>query len=265
MKTKKTINSVRKSFILIMICLVTMGFHSMAQANDEWNFGLGTGFFGLNLDGTVGMDLTTIDTAVEIDIDMSSSDVGDIMETAYGLGGYATNGTWLIDYSVHYLKLEGDESFSTGNVSRIDLQYENSGFEIMVGYPVLKNSNIVVSLHGGVRYTSHESEISVIRLGTTYTKNIDEDWVDALIGLSANIPVAEKWMWNNRITAGFGGSEGTYSAFSGLSWQFHKNWSTSLYGKYTAVEFENSTKGDADWYLYDVDEYGAGINILFHW
>ena len=247
-----------------MICFITMGSHSIAQANESgWEFGLGTGFFGLNLDGTVGMG-TTLLSALELDIDVSASDTKEVMESAFGFGGYATNGTWLIDYSFLYLQLEGDGSGS--NVKYAKLEFEVSGFEAMVGYPVLKTSNITLNLHGGVRYTKHKITNSFQTLGgTAFSKEIDEDWVDALIGLSANIHFAEKWVWNNRITAGFGGSEGTYSAFTGLSWQFHKNWSTSLYGKYTAVDFENSTKGAADWYLYDVDEYGLGINILFHW
>ena len=71
-------------------------------------------------------------------------------------------------------------------------------------------------------------------------------------------------MWNNRITAGFGGSEGTYMGQTGITWIFYKGWSSTLYGNYTAVEFENGDEGDSDWYLYDIDEFGIGLGFLYN-
>ncbi len=248
-----------------MLCLIAMVSQSLAKTGgSQWKFGLGTGFFGLNLDGTLGMDLTRINTPVEFDVDMNASDVRDIIDTALGFGGYATNGIWLIDYSVQYLKLEDGESFSGGALSRVELEFESSGLEIMVGYPVWKRSDILVRVHGGVRYTNHEITGSLVYNGATYTKDLDNDWVDGVIGISAQIPLGRTVSWDNRLNAGYGGSDGTYQAYSGLTWRFHKNWSTNFFGKYTAVEFENGTKGNADWYLYDVDEFGLGLGILFH-
>lgn len=256
--------SLIKLFLLIVFCLSTMGLLSTTQANEsEWKFGLGTGFFGLNLDGTVGLDVPAFGGAQELDLDLSASDAMDLMETAFGFGGYATNGSWLIDYSLIYLKLEDQVTNPNSVITNADFKFEVSGFDLMVGYPVFKKSSMVISLHGGVRYTRHEM-LTQLTSGVTVSKEIDEEWVDAVFGVSANIPLAEKWIWNNRITAGFGGSEGTYSAQTGVNWQFHKNWSTNLYGKYIAVEFENSTKGATDWYSYDVDEYGLGIGIMYH-
>ena len=78
------------------------------------------------------------------------------------------------------------------------------------------------------------------------------------------VPLAEKWVWNNRVDAGFGGSEGTYSANTGVTWRFYKGWASTLYSKYTAIEFENGNRGDADWYLYDVDEFGVGLAVLYN-
>ena len=97
------------------------------------------------------------------------------------------------------------------------------------------------------------------------TKSISESWIDALIGLSADVPFAEKWIWNIKGDVGFGESEGTYLASTGLTWRFYGGWSATLFGKYVAVEFENDSKGDSDWYLYDVDESTLGLTILYNW
>ena len=48
-------------------------------------------------------------------------------------------------------------------------------------------------------------------------------------------------------------------------WRFLKHWSARLYGDYKAIEYENGREGDTNWYLYDVDEYGVGLSVLFNW
>jgi len=102
-------------------------------------------------------------------------------------------------------------------------------------------------------------------LGVNRSKSIDESWTDILIGLSADVPFAEKWNWNIKADAGFGGSEGTYLASTGLTWRFYGGWSGTLFGKFVAVEYENASKGDPDWYLYDVDESTLGLTITYNW
>jgi len=44
-----------------------------------------------------------------------------------------------------------------------------------------------------------------------------------------------------------------------------EHWSGTLFGKLAAVEYENAARGDADWYLYDVDETTLGLTVMFNW
>lgn len=265
MKFDKMIHSPGKMVLLIMICLMAMSSHSFAQAGDsEWKFGFGTGLFRLHIEGEAGFT-TAIAGAQKFDVDLDPDDVSDLMETAFGIGGYATNGKLLIDYSISYLKLEDKTSSQDGVVTQAKLEYEASGAEVMIGYPVYKSSRGIIRLHGGLRYTKHDISSDMIIFGTPSGKDLTHEWVDGLIGVSAVMPLGETITWNNRLNAGFGGSDGTYQAYSGLTWKFHKHWSATLFGKYTAVDFEDGNPGDKDWYLYDVDEYGLGLNILFHW
>jgi hypothetical protein len=85
---EKSIYSIIKLFLIMMICLITIGSHSMVNANESsWDFGIGTGFFALNIDGTVGLDVPPAGGGQELDVDLNASDVMDLMETAFGLGG----------------------------------------------------------------------------------------------------------------------------------------------------------------------------------
>ena len=55
------------------------------------------------------------------------------------------------------------------------------------------------------------------------------------------------------------------SIIKGAEWLYKKSWSTNLTAKYQAIEFENGSEGDSDWYLYDADESGVSIGFLYHW
>jgi hypothetical protein len=137
---------------------------------------------------------------------------------------------------------------------------------VTVGYPVY-NEGVRLLIDAGVRYTEHDYNSNLIFTGSTSgttTKNISEDWTDFLIGATLNVPIVTDWSWNTRANAGFGGSEGTYLGQTGVSWRFLENWSSSLYAKYAAVEYEGGTRGNDNWYLYDADEFGLGLNVLYN-
>jgi hypothetical protein len=256
-----------KFFFFVVAGLLSISLSGVAHA--DWSFGIGTGIFRLNIDGDMGFDIAIADVGpVEFDVDLDPDDVSDVMETAFGFGGYATDGKWMIQYSFGTLELEDDPSRTIAGVGTVssELGFDSTGGEITVGYPIYEDTSLIVRLHAGARYTEHELDLDVTVDGdSVLSRDIDEDWTDALFGISAGVPFAEKWTWNNKFNAGFGGSEGTYFAQTGITWRFLEHWSASLYGKYTAVEYENGSKGDPDWYLYDVDEFGLGIGILLNW
>ena len=253
--------------VTLMNLLMVISFTSVSYA--EWSYGIGTGFFGLNIDGTVGVT-TTLAGAVEAEVDLDAGDTMDLMESAFGLGGYATDGTWKIKYAIGKLELEGSKSTSLPAIASTvsaTVNFEATVAEVIVGYAVIRTPSLIVSLDGGVRYIGHDvSSQLVITGGVTesVTRNVDESWTDGLIGGTVTVPFTKELIWDTSVNAGYGGSEGTYFAQSGLTWIFHEHWSGTVYGRYTAVEYENGSKGDTDWYLYDADEFGAGLSILYH-
>lgn len=266
MKRSKSIKQKVKLWSVTILSLVmVMSFSSLSYA--EWNYGIGTGMFALNLDGTIGMN-TVLAGPVELDIDLDADELSDYVETAFGFGGYATDGTWMIKLSFGYMDLEGDSQETvSGSTVDADIGFKSTGAELMASYPVYKHPSVILTLDGGIRYTKHEFE-SDLNITGAVTGNIkrelDNDWTDALVGATLIVPITEAWKWNLSGNAGFGGSDGTYIASTGLTWMFYKGWSGTLYYKHTAVDFESGSKGDTDWYMYDVDEFGPGIQILYN-
>ena len=263
----------KNNFARLRLCaLVIMAMGLMLSVNSayaEWHFGIGTGMARNSASGDQGFH-TDIAGPVKYDLDLTPKDFDDLMQTAFGFGGYATNGGWVIQYSFSQVGLGGDGKLTTpgGTPVKVDVDFDITEAELTATRYVYKMKYAVLGVLGGVRYTKQKLSTD-IDIGNPFNTEIDEDisnsWTDALIGASVTVPFSKKWAWNTMVNAGFGGSEGTYHVGTALTWRFFKHWSATANYQYTAVDFENDSKGDSDWYLYDVDESSYGITVMFNW
>jgi hypothetical protein len=252
---------VAAAFVFGMICLT-----SNAQA--KWNFGIGTGPQFLAVKGDFGMD--TAVGPIKLNMDLDFNDMEDLVDTAFGFGGYVTDSRWMIQYKLGKLQLEDSETIGFGKLGALSakVNFDITEAEITVGYPILEGSSYLIRGYGGLRYLKQELDLLIVGrgfLGINGKKSLDESWTDLLVGLSADVRFAQKWNWNVKVDAGFFGSEGTYLASTGITWRFYKGWSITGAATYRAVEYENSSRGATDWYLYDVEETNIGLTILYNW
>ena len=259
-----------KKYIFIpFISLMTLILLSSA-AYAEWHFGIGTGLSFNNIDGKQGFNSLLLGP-IKYDVQLDPKDFNDMTKTAFGFGGYVTDGTWLIQYSYANIELEDKASEyvpAYASTATLKVNFKMTGAELTVGYPVYKTPYLVVLVDGGARYTKHKFDNSLKVTGALTgggSNEFDHSWTDAVLGVSVNVPFAEQWTWNNRLNAGFGGSDGTYFASTGVTWRFLKHWAASIVGKYAAVKYENGSKSDSDWYYYDADESSIGLVVLFNW
>lgn len=267
MKKLRVTRSAFLAFLMVFACV----FLFASTASAAWEFGIGTGLSANNIDGKQGVH-TNIVGPVKYDVQLDPQEFSDYTETAVGFGGYASDGTWLIQYSYGKIGLGGDDTVYLPIVDRyvsVDIGFDTTMAELTVAYPVYKSPAIRILADGGVRYLKHElsTDLYVTNssgvLTNSASEDTDNDWTDAVIGAMVAVPFAERFAWNTRLNYGFGGSEGTYFASTGVSWRFHKHWSTGITGTYKAVDVKNGSKGDTDYYMYDADESSVGINVLF--
>ncbi len=269
-KSEKNNPLVKQSVFILFISLITIMFIFDSMAHAKWEFGIGTGLTRLRTDGVQGFH--TLAGPVEFDVELDPEDFDDLIDTAIGFGGYASDGTFLITYSYANMQLEGRESEAVPAINStvsVEVDFDITQALLTVGYLVYATPSLIIRVDGGLRYIRHEFDgsLSLINAGGTVvaseSEDFDHDWTDVLLGTTIVVPFAKKWYWASRLNAGFGGSEGTYVAATGVEWRFHKNWSTGVTAKYLAIDYENGSKGDSDWYLYDADESSVGINVLF--
>ena len=260
--------------VAMLFCLLAMPTVNAQEGGKKWYVGIGTGFTFMNTEGDMGLNVGSFGPVLAA-VDLDPSDFNDLMETGFGLGGYATDGTWMIQYAFGKLKLGGEPSGSLpagvgGGTYTTDLFFEITGAQATVGYVAFRSKDMKFSLtpYTGFRYLKHElgADLSITQGATTtsISRGIDNNWTDVLIGGSMSYVLSPKWTWNINADAGFGGTEGTYSFASSLSWKALKHLSISPNFKYSAIEALNGEVGDSDWYLYDANEFGMGIGILYH-
>lgn len=268
-------NKVAKSFLLMSAAALTASAFS-TPAVAEWRNSLGTGFAFMNISGDQGWQTPALPVvgsqSVVVPLALNPDDIQDMMESGMGLGGAATDGTWLIQYAFSSLELEQSFRSAPGPVTGSQLSgssnFTVTGMEVTAGYLVYSTQAVKVFADAGLRSTKQEFDNELTSTGAIAfaTRNkFDESWVDALIGATVNVPLSKQVVWTNRANIGTGGTDETYFLSTGVNWKFADNWTTGLVAKYAKVDYENGDKGDSDWYLYDAEETVVGLNILYSW
>ena len=215
-----------------------------SAANAEWHFGIGGGGGLVDYDGDVQFK------GAKFDVDFDNSDI----ESAFGLGGYASNGTWVIAGSGRSIEFENKTSLNNG-AGKSKNNFTDTGAEVSVGYVVYKEGNVSITPYLGLRYTKQQWTFKCL----ASRPKADENWTDALLGVKLDYRFADAWTWNNIAEYAGGDSEGCYTVKTGVTWKFAKNWSTGAYVGYAHDEFESGS------YKYDTDITSAGLTIMFHW
>lgn len=237
---------------------------SARAAADHWTNGIGTGIRGLNVSGDVGFGSQNL-PPILLELDITSSDVQEYTDSAFGFGGFASKGKWTILYSAGYLKLEGSESGETqgGTPVAAVLTFETNAAEVAASYHFATTGKHAWGVLGGVNYTKHKYDFGLDVGTASADRSIDNDWTDLLIGLTHAYPISDKWVWANRLDGGFGGSEGASHFKTAFNWQVAKSWNLSFFGDFKSVEYENESPGHDEWYLYDADESGLGFAFAY--
>jgi hypothetical protein len=241
----------RSRFPILLAVALTLFLGQSALAQDEWKFGIGTGFSSLALDGDIGF--ASGGGGVLFKVDLDNSDTSDLFKSGFGAAGFAAKGKWRINYSAGRLTLEDDDG-------GLDAEWDRDQVEVTGVYSFAKTGSHAWGALFGVRYIGHEWQFTT----ALESVEMDDSWTDGLVGITHAFPFTEKLTWANRLDAGFGGSEGTTQFITGLNWMVARHWVLNFNIRATAIEFgDEDDIDDSDFYLYDVDETAVGIGFMY--
>jgi hypothetical protein len=95
MKTNIAHYTVSTAYIAAIALAAFLSDISTAQA--VWSYGIGTGITATQIDGQQGFN--SLVGPNKYDVNLIPSDLSDMTKSAFGFGGYASDGTWLIWYT----------------------------------------------------------------------------------------------------------------------------------------------------------------------
>jgi opacity protein-like surface antigen len=252
---------------MLALGAATASAQTPAGQSGDWQFEFTPYFWAAGMKGDVQAG-----SLPKISTDMSFSDILDVLD--FGLMGAfeARKGRWGLLFDAIYMKLETDGTASRSGPGPIGatatasakLEMEQTMLSAAVAYRWVEGRS-PVDLIGGLRYTKIEASADInasfFAMTGTVSRSGDKDWVDPYIGARIQHPIAEHWtLVGYGDIGGFGvGSDFTWQALVGVSYDFSKSVSGKLGYRYLSVDYDKSG------FLYDMDSYGVylGVGIRF--
>ena len=200
---------------------------------------------------------------LHVPVDMSISDVFDALEFG-AMGAYrADNGTWSITGDATFMGLGGTGKGPRRGLVKGDVDVDQTTLSLTLGRRVTPALEALFSLS----YVDLSTDVKVTTTGpaglVTAKDSAGADWIDPLLGLQYNVPIADAWRFNLRgDVGGFGvGSDLTYQVLTNLRWQANERIGVAFGYRLIAFDYEDGAKNGPGYQRYDLDEQGPFIGV----
>jgi len=226
---------------------------------EDWKFGIGTGLYALNIDGDTGFDTNLLGT-VDFDASMDADELREVMDSAFGFGGFAKQGDWTILFSAAQMELEDNVSGNVGATDiDVDVKFTGGKAELAAVYDFAKSGDHTFGVLLGLNHTWQEYDVDISG-GASFKGSVDDSWTDVIVGVTHTYPISPTMIWSSRADVG---SEGRAFIDTGITWVLSKSWTTRLYASATQYDYESGSRGSSDWYKYDATESGVGLSAAY--
>jgi hypothetical protein len=199
-------------------------------------------------------------------VDVGASDVLKHLKLGGMIDYRGQNDTWAVMGDVLYAKVAGDGSKAYGPFTlSLNAQDKVTIVEGDVGYRVTP----LILAFVGARYYKTEVEVTATSTGPlqvrTGVATRSQDWVDPIIGVSADIPLAQNWTFRLRGDVGgfSAGAKFSWQGVAAVGWQAAKNLQLALGFKYLREEYTHSNSTDPDYFRYDIAMAGPALGIAY--
>lgn len=233
---------------LAAIVLLASLMAAPAAADDDWRYDLAVYGVGAGLDGTVGIG------PVDAEVDLGFSDILENLETGGLVFFRATRGRWAVMVDTIFLGLGAAND-------RVDVDADQLIFEVDGAYRFTETLEVFF----GLRYVDIDSRIDLRpRIGPEIRADASEGWVDPVVGLRLEVPLAEKWRFHGRLDAGGFGVGTDLSYQLGINLGYRASQRTSVIFGYRLLDFDYDDGEGLDRFVYDVRISGPQIGVVFH-
>jgi opacity protein-like surface antigen len=227
-------------------------------ADGEWQhtvviYGMGAAIDG---EGQIG--------SLIVPVDVSISDVFDALEMGAMAAYRADNGTWSVTLDATFMGLGGTQTTQRGLVKG-DMDVDQTAIVATVGRRLTPNIEALFSLS----YFDLSADLAlttrnpVTGAATTRSASTDASWVDPMLGLQFNAPIADGWRASLRTdVGGFGiGSDFSYQVLANLRWE--PNEKVGVIFGYRVIDFDYEDDDGSPYQRFDLTEQGPLVGVTY--
>jgi len=234
---------------------------SASAAAEDWSFQLEPYVLASSIDGDASVGRAT---GVEVGVDMS--DILEVLDLAAMVHFEAHNDNgWGVALDYGFMDLSADISGPRGGL--VDAEVHQGVFEALLVRQSQSGGGNLEYL-AGVRWWDNDIDIDIdpAVLPGTASFDVEEDWVDLVVGIRWSNPVNDKWTFKFRgDVGGFGlQSDFTSAVSAGFHYKMTDSMDLDLQYKATWVDFETGAPGQPGYFQYDTVTHGPLIGVIFN-
>ena len=245
---------------IILTALMQMLLSANAYAQD-WSFQVEPYVLASSIEGD-----TSISRATGLAVDVDFSDILEVLDIG-AMGHFEAHHSsgWgaILDYG--FMDLGDDIAGQRGGV--VQAKVRQGVLEALVARR-REISNGYIDYLAGVRWWDNDIDVTIdpAVLPGSLNANIDENWVDLLIGARWTNPLNNRWTFNLRGDIGGLGIEAdlTTSISAGVHYQMTDNIELDLQYKALWVDFEDGSRGQPGYFAYDTVTHGPVVGFIFN-
>ncbi len=204
-----------------------------------------------------------------VNLDLSLSDVLDLLQGAASVRYEGWNGDFGIISEVYYVKLAADAALPVGGAS-VDADIRQTFFNIQGAYRFANGVNASGRRYAadaaiGVQWNRLKQEIDISGPGPGMTLGGTEEWFEPMIALRYITEINDTWSFAARTElSGFGvnGDDLQYLVLAGFDWKGWENTSLRFGYQFYGIDYSNDRSGGE--FAYDVDQNGIYAAVAFH-
>ena len=208
----------------------------------------------------------SVGRATGVDVDVDFGDILDNLDAGLMIHyeAHHENG-WGVSLDYGFMDLGSDITGPLGGVTNVDVR--QGIFEaLVVRRNKLRDGHLDYLF--GIRWWDNDIDVTVdpAILPGTITRNVDEAWVDVIVGVRWLNNINKKWDFVLRGDIGGFGLEADFTANvqAGVHYQMSANWLLDLQYKALWVDYESDdTKGQPGYFAYDTVAHGPLIGFIY--
>ncbi len=247
-------------YLLTVIVSLMMSQITMAADSDDWDYMVEAYILATNIEGDLGIGRVA---NAEVDIDFI-----DILEALKLAGMFHAEAfhknTWGLIFDYGFMKLEDDKLLRFGG--SIETEIRQGVMEMFLARRFVLDKGHV-DIFAGMRWWDNDidADVNTVILPGSATINIDENWVDPVIGVRWFNPISDKWTLQLRgDIGGFGvASDSTWKIGAGAKYKIKENWILDMQYVGTWVDYEDGTPGIPGSFAYDTVTHGPLLGIIY--